>query len=290
MRPLRSIYLFILSLTIAVGPTTSTLYAQMPQKKADTATAILSNNDVISLVSSGLSDDVIIAKIQKASATSFDTSIAGLRGLKAAGVSNAVIKMMIDPNAPLAPSPTPGMATALVPPDPDDPHSPHTGIYIQVKGDDGKLHMTKLLTTMMSDMKGPGFGSMLATTYSFGMHKSKSKTVVAGAKSQTETVDPNPVFYDYTGDMSINNLSLVHFEVKGGSRMVTNMSMGSIFTGLMTKGPGADEKQAFTAELIRPGVYRLSFTKPLEPGAYAFGDMMSGQMMGFHDFDILPPQ
>jgi hypothetical protein len=164
------------------------------------------------------------------------------------------------------------------------------GIYIQVKGDDGKLHMTKLLTTTMSDTKGPGLGSMLATTYSFGIHKSKLKTVVAGAKAQTETTDPSPVFYDYAGDMSINNLSLVHFEVKGDSRMVTSMAMGSIFTGLMKKGPDTDVKQAFTAELIKPGVYRLTLTNPLVPGAYAFGDMMSGQMMGFHDFDILPPQ
>jgi len=60
----------------------------------------LSNNDVIEMVTLGLSDDVIIEKVRSAAETSFDTGIEGLKSLKQARVNDAVIKAMINPHAP----------------------------------------------------------------------------------------------------------------------------------------------------------------------------------------------
>ena len=57
----------------------------------------LSNDDVIQMVSLGLADDVIIEKIRSATKTDFDTSIDGLKTLKAAKVSDTVLKAMINP-------------------------------------------------------------------------------------------------------------------------------------------------------------------------------------------------
>jgi S1-C subfamily serine protease len=57
----------------------------------------LSNEDVIAMVSLGLSDDVIIEKIRSAPATNFDTGLDGLKVLKASKVSDAVLKGMISP-------------------------------------------------------------------------------------------------------------------------------------------------------------------------------------------------
>jgi len=57
----------------------------------------LSNDDVIQMVSMGLADDVIIEKIHSATKTDFDTSIDGLKSLKAANVSDALLKAMINP-------------------------------------------------------------------------------------------------------------------------------------------------------------------------------------------------
>ena len=66
-----------------------------------------SNQDVISMVQLGLSDDLVIAKIRAAAAkgadsVSFDTGPGGLKALKDASVSDAVISVMISP-APSAP-------------------------------------------------------------------------------------------------------------------------------------------------------------------------------------------
>jgi hypothetical protein len=59
--------------------------------------AKLTNADVIELVGLGFSNDVIIDKIYASPATDFDTSIRGLKALKAAKVSDAVIRVMINP-------------------------------------------------------------------------------------------------------------------------------------------------------------------------------------------------
>ncbi len=63
----------------------------------------LTNQDIIEMTSLNLSDDVIIAKIRSATgadASRFDTTVDGLKALKAANVSDAVIKVMINPTPP----------------------------------------------------------------------------------------------------------------------------------------------------------------------------------------------
>ena len=68
--------------------------------------ARITNQDVIDMVGLGLSDDVIVAKIRGASAggtLQFDTSVKGLKELKAAKVSDEVIKVMINPAPPAGP-------------------------------------------------------------------------------------------------------------------------------------------------------------------------------------------
>jgi hypothetical protein len=54
----------------------------------------LTNQDVVDLVKTGLSDDIIVAKV-KSSPGKFDTSTAALKDLKAAGVSDAVILAIV---------------------------------------------------------------------------------------------------------------------------------------------------------------------------------------------------
>jgi S1-C subfamily serine protease len=60
----------------------------------------LTNEDVTEMVALGLSDQVIIEKIRSASLTNFDTSVDGLKALKAAKISDAVLMAMISPRTP----------------------------------------------------------------------------------------------------------------------------------------------------------------------------------------------
>jgi hypothetical protein len=56
----------------------------------------MTNQDVIEMVSMGLPDDVVTDKIQASANADFDTSVAGLKTLKAAHVSDRVIRSMIN--------------------------------------------------------------------------------------------------------------------------------------------------------------------------------------------------
>ena len=89
----------------------------------------LTNQDVIDMVGLGLSDDVIIEKIRTADEVKFDTSVEALKALKAAKVSDAVIKQMINPKAPPAPVATVAAAAPAAPA--DDPNLPpkEIGMY-----------------------------------------------------------------------------------------------------------------------------------------------------------------
>src|SRR5258708_34148291 len=88
------------------------------------------NQDVSDMVSLGLSDDVVIDKIHGAGATDFDTSIDAMKALKAGKVSDAVIRVMINPH----PAPA-GSAAPVVAPATSDAGIPQdAGVYIVLKG------------------------------------------------------------------------------------------------------------------------------------------------------------
>src|SRR5579862_2674947 len=93
----------------AVGLLAALLFSCYPCNRsamAHESAKRLTNQDIISMTSLGLSDDVIIAKIRSATgadASRFDTSVDGLKALKAANVSDAVIKVMINPTPPPPP-------------------------------------------------------------------------------------------------------------------------------------------------------------------------------------------
>jgi hypothetical protein len=70
---------------------------QLTAQETKSAQSALTNQDIVDLTKTGLSPDIIVAKI-RTSTTHFDTSSAGLKGLKAAGVPDAVILAMVDPS------------------------------------------------------------------------------------------------------------------------------------------------------------------------------------------------
>ncbi len=79
--------------------TTANPATHKPATGTRTASAAMTNRDVIQLVKAKISDDIIIAKI-KQSKTRFDTSTDGLVALKQAGVSDQLIAAMIGAGEP----------------------------------------------------------------------------------------------------------------------------------------------------------------------------------------------
>jgi len=236
----------------------------------------MNNNDVIEMLGLGLADDVIIDKIHAASATDFDTSIEGLKALKAAKVSDVVIRVMINPH----PAPA-GAAIAnkesAPPGDPNDPNSQHDpGIYIYSKGKNG-LQLTMLEPTVYSQGKS---GGMFKSAMTYGIAKIKWKAVVKGAHANIKTADRGAAFYFYFeesspglshasfgGTTTPNEFTLLRFEEKKDSRETAVMQMNA-FGG----SSGTDQKAntGFTFTKLRPGVYKVVPDAVLTPGEYCF--------------------
>jgi len=245
---------------------------------AQQAPGTLTNHEIIQMVSLGLSNDLIVDKIHAADVTDFDTSVEGLEALKAANVSDAVMRAMVNPhpaavgNAGSAPGQEHPQSA-----DPNDPNSPHdSGIYIYAKTKDGPK-MTLLEPTVYSDGKTSGVAE---SAFTFGIAKVKFLAVVQGSNAAVSTGDPNVVFYFYfeepgsaltyaswEGPTSPNEFALLKFDEKKDSRETVVMASNVFGTS-----SGTDQKASmrFSFTKLRPGVYKVTPNTPLPPGEYCF--------------------
>jgi hypothetical protein len=144
------------------------------------ADEVLTNASITEMKSLGLGDEVIVGKI-KTSICKFDTSIAALKQLKDAQVSDAIIQAMLAAAKPAAPAP---------PGDPNDPvalHDPGVYLYQEVGG---KKSMTKI--------EPSNFGETKRNVSFFAMYggSEKARAVMTPAKSDLQ-LTAQPIFYFY---------------------------------------------------------------------------------------------
>lgn len=97
MRKAISIFLFVAILGPAVNLSPPT-HAQENPPAAKAVDQVLTNKDVMDLLKSGLSAEIIVAKI-KSSKTNFDTSTSALQELKTVGAPDSVVLAMIQAGA-----------------------------------------------------------------------------------------------------------------------------------------------------------------------------------------------
>src|SRR5271157_2723680 len=261
----------ICTIVIAIGLSASLRAAQQ-------APGTLTNKEIIEMVSLGLSNDLIVDKIHATDATNFDTSMEGLRSLKAANVSDIVIRAMVVPHPTIAANTdSPADQEQPAQSGPDDPNAPHdSGIYIYAKTKDGPK-MLLLEPTVYSEGKTSGVAE---SAFTFGIAKVKFLAVVQGRNAVVTTGDPNLVFYFYfeepgsaltyasfEGPTSPNEFALLKFDEKKDSRETVVMTANAFGTS-----SGTDQKASirFSFTKLRPGVYKVTPNTSLLPGEYCF--------------------
>ena len=220
------------------------------------------NRDVIEMAKLGLSDDVIIAKIRKAyeagtDAVSFDTSVEGLKALKAANVSESVIKVMINP------APPPAAIVAGANPMTIDPSlpPPEVGVYWR---DEGKFVLLQGQTVANTKAGGKA-GSM----FTYGLRSQHWDATIEGQTSKNVVRERNPVFYLYVPDgTDSSDYVLLKLNKKGDRREFQIGSFGGVTGG--KSGVQRDKKIAFNAEQVGIRVYKLTLDDALKPGEYGF--------------------
>jgi hypothetical protein len=274
---LKLLCLSVLSLTIATTTVITTLCAQQAAKKKVAVATGLTNDDIIGLASAGLSDDVIIAKIQKAPSTSFDTSVAGLKSLKAGGVSSAVIKVMLDPTAPVAPPPTitaAAPAQMVVGSSVSATEPEYVGIVFYLDSTGKLIPLEKQPLNTEYKTKYMGFGG------------AQSSTIFKGVKSETRFKVGQPlqlvVRLNTTG--GIDPSSLVNIDVlkvAKDERLIVSMKVGTMGIGGV-KSHNGETQRALTFSKYGEQSFLISPASPLDPGEYVVttGDAHTAYLFG----------
>jgi hypothetical protein len=222
----------------------------------------LTNQDVIAMVSSGISEDVILAKIRATSAegngvASFDTSVEGLKALKAANVPDSIVKAMIDPNPPSANVVTVASPTTLGPNLPP----PEVGVYWK----DGS-NFTLIPGQAISQSK---VGGRATNVFTYGIKQMHWDAFLNGSTSNTRVKDLRPAFYLYVPDgASAADYVLLKLEKKGDRREFQIGTFGGWFGG--RSGVERDREVPFKAEHVGIRIYKVSLSSNLKPGEYAF--------------------
>lgn len=256
-------------------------YAQAPKET-------LTNDAIIELTKLGFGEALIIEKIQHSS-HEFDTSLSSLKKLKEAGVSDGVIKAMVS-----APSASAKEEALTVEDDPTDPISPHEpGIYCWMQKPDG-VRLVQLEPSVYSQSKAGGW---LESQLTYGLAKTKLKAVVPRPRARLRLPEARPIFYFYfeqksaglsyshsfiTGATNPNEFVLVKMKEKRDSREVTTAESNIISS---SSGTSSADTKDFDFEKIRPGIYKVIMTTPLEAGEYCFF-YAGGQAERLFDFGI----
>lgn len=224
----------------------------------------------------GLSDELIIAKIRSVSGSGglkFDTSVDGLKALKAAKVSDEVIKVMLNPAPPPAPV---VVAASPVSTDPDLP-PPEVGVYWK----DG----TKFVLLQGMAVSQAKVGGRAGSFFTNGMRSEHWDATVAGPTSQNRVNERRPVFYFYVpdGDTAADYV-LIKLEKKGDHREFQVGSFGGVTGG--KSGVKKDKEIPYHAEHLGIRIYKITLDSDLKAGEYAFflgtgaQSNMSGGNMG----------
>lgn len=244
------------------------------------ASETLTNDTVVTLVSSGIGDDAVIAKI-KASSVKFDLSTAQLIALKGKGVSGPVLAAMLSAGNPAA-------GNAVLSIDSADPMVPHpAGVYLL--GGGATPRMSRIDATVTSQAKTGGiFGYALTG----GIASMSIKAAIQNDSAKTKSSSGTPTFYFFfdesnpetrqnlswsSGTASVvtspNEFTLVRLNPKKGRReaRVGSMNIAGAKTGVMDS-----DRIAFDFEMVRPGVYKVTPQKTLAAGEYGFIQSITG--------------
>lgn len=218
---------------------------------AGAADEVLTNDAVIAMIKAGLSEPVVIAKIQS-STKKFDLSTNGLIALKQAGVSNRVLEAM------LAPPPGSPAAVAARPPD----TAPTLG-GVRLRDRDVIYHLLDGKPVELVALAGE------IKTEAIPFAGVSSELVLKGRRATVRIVEPQPVFLSaYPATDAV----LVRLE-PGRRKDDRNLKVAggggywviSVRTGVRDK-----DRIEVVSERNEHGLYRVTPKEPLSPGEYGF--------------------
>jgi hypothetical protein len=213
----------------------------------------LTNQDVIDLVGISLSDDVIIDKIHATEGTDFDTSVAALKALKAAKVSDAVIRAMINPHPAIS-----AVDNARVSPPSikDDGLPEEVGVYVELNGK---------LREVEPEIVGWQTGGVVKSKVTLGLDKGHVNGKIAKPRSSLRVPSPVVFLVKAPEGTSVTEYQLLRLYKKGNRR-----EFRAITGGVFHASGGAERNDlVFRPEKIANRTWRIRL-EDLSVGEYGF--------------------
>jgi len=230
----------------------------------------LTNQDVIEMVGLGLSDDVIVDKVRAAQLADFDTTVVGLRALKAAKVSDAVIRAMVNAHPVTAPK------DSIAPIATNEGAVPEEiGVYFVRHGQ---------LEQMDPEIVGWKTGGVVKKLATLGLDKGHVNGKVMRPKSPVRLSNPLEFVVRTPEGTSVTEYQLLRLYEKGNRREFRAMTGGILHVS------GGAERTAitFNAEKIAARTWRIRLEALpsgeygiLPPGVMSSSIGSSGKMYTF---------
>jgi hypothetical protein len=228
---------------------------------ARSASAAMTNSDVVKLVKVGFDDSVVEAKIAQAPDVNFAVDVPALSRLKAEGVPQPVIAAMLKRSTASSQAPAPAHTFG-----PGLRGAPGLGQVLMVGQNGSNLTLE----------------SVGGTAHKSGYIFARMSDTFPGAKASARTHDQQPAF-EIDSQLSPNGrVKLVTMKSNAGKNERT-LELGHIngFTGgdMNYMQPNASAEVAFTLVQTGQGSWRLTPKEALAPGEY--GVLFLGQLFGF---------
>ncbi len=239
-------------------------------QESESAHKRFTNDDVLSMVQMGLSEEVITAKIRAMNAADpsslrFDTSVQALQALKTASVPDGVMRVMINPT----PSATLIAQGAPMTLDPNLP-PPEVGVYWR---DESRFVLID--GQVLSNTK---IGGKAGSMFTYGIRGLHWDATLSGPTSGHIIRDRRPVFYLYVPDGgSSSDYALLKLIKKGNRREFQVGGLGGKFGGGKA-GLKSDKEIQFESAHVGIRTYKVTLSQDLRPGEYGFF-MATGQQV-----------
>ena len=269
--------LTVVGLPCVVAQTRNAAKPAPPPAPVTPKKEFLTNAAIIELSQFGLGDNVISEKIRQ-SECNFDTSISGLKQLKAAKVSDAIISLMMNPNA----RPAPASASVTVPvaipipkpaPAPTNPAlTDSAGKAIPPPPDKGAYLWNGKQLTLLIQSQVPSMGAnvgraALSAVVPFVKNKLELQLIGTNAKASFDHSQPI-ILVSGMGDVIPGVPSYRLLYVKQGGMRKDRRILGTYDVGGFGSVAMVENEIPCEIKKVSEGIYAIKPQQPLKDGEY----------------------
>jgi len=240
----------LVSLTYGVAQSS----AQPAAQASAASKQALTIDDIVKMTKAGLSDDIIVQDIRR-TGQPFDLTTDQLLQLKAASVSDRVIKAMLDPKSADLAANIPGTSAKQSTVDPSLPTE--VGVYAKKKGE---------WVEVLPEVVNWKTGGVLKSVATAGVVKGDVNGHLNGQNSQNSVTTPADFIIIVPEGTAITEYQLLHLRQNGSNREFRTVT-GGVFH---VSGGATRDLMTFEGKKIAPRTYSVTFAANLSAGEYGF--------------------